>query len=114
MRLSVTVAPILALAIAFAGLAGCGKGQPPALPPATANGTTVDVGTISRSLASSTSPQVKQALADFVMMMRYSQPDKAAADLDKIAADSSLTDDQKKVVSDTQEQVKRMIAAGGK
>ncbi len=102
---------ISALLLVLLGLAGCGKPKPTSLPPATANGATLDMQALAQALASSPSPEVKAAFGDFYSQLRYSQYGQANADLDKIAADPSLTEAQKKAVADAKEQLKQMAAA---
>ncbi|HWY74436.1 MAG TPA: hypothetical protein VN281_02405 [Verrucomicrobiae bacterium] len=108
MKLSRSV--IALVLIASLGLTGCGKSNSSSPPPPTANGATLDVGKLLQTLASSTSPDVKKGSTDLYLAMRYSDYDKAGAALEKIAADPSLTDVQKKAVSEAQEQVKQMAA----
>ena len=94
-------------------LTGCQQ-KPAPLPPATANGATVDMAGLSQALSTSSSAEVKNTFADFYMRLRYQDYANATADLDKIAADPSLTDAQKKAVSDAQAAVKQMAAGASK
>jgi len=99
------------LSVILLGLAGCGKPAQVALPPTTVNGATIDMAKLTQALSSSTAPEVKKNLSGFFANVRYTQYDQAAANLDKIAADPSLTEDQKKAVADAIEQVKQVTAA---
>jgi len=111
MKSSLGIASLLV--VILVGLAGCGKPAKVALPPTTVNGASIDMAKFTQTLSSSTSPDVKKNVADFFANVRYTHYDQAAANLDKLAADPSLTEDQKKAVSDAIEQLKQVVAAAG-
>jgi hypothetical protein len=96
-------------AVVFLWTAGC-KQKPAPLLPASANGATLDMAALNQALSSSSSADVKKSFADFYMRIRYSDYANATADLDKIATDPSLTEAQKKAVTDAQAAVKQMGA----
>ena len=99
------------LGLAVAGLlftvgAGCKKAEQ-APPPVQQNGVTIDAHKLQAEFASSTSPEVRQNLQKFTMSLRYKSYMDAMMALDKIAADPSLTEPQKKLAADVMEQLKQ-------
>ena len=102
----------LALAglVAVAG-AGCNKTQKPSTAPINANGVAIDSRKLQAELASTTSDTLRKDLQKFNFSLRYRNYVDAMVALDKIAADPSLTEPQKKLVADVMEQVKQANAA---
>ncbi len=97
----VTVAGVLALS-------GCSKAEK--APPATQiAGVTVDMPKLQQALATA-SPDVQAQLGQVVFGLRYGMYTNVLVALDKIARNPSLTEPQKKTVSDVIEQVKELIA----
>ncbi len=94
------------LVAATLNLLGCGKSSKPPSPPVTVNGTTVDLPSLGPALASAPA-EVKTALSDAQFAMRYADYPRALADLNKIASNPSLTEDQKKSVNTVIEQLKQ-------
>jgi len=98
------------LGLALAGLltsvgTGCKKSEPP--PQAVAHdGVAIDSHKLQAAFPTP-SEDLRQALRKFAMDLRYGNYPEAMADLDKIAADPSLNEAQKKLVADTIEQVKK-------
>ena len=105
--------PLWVLAILVAALAaapGCGKNQTTTSVTAQ-NGTKVDMPKLQQAFVSA-SPELRDAVTKVAFSFRYGQNEEAVAQLEKIAADPALTDDQKKVVNDVIGQLKQVIAKG--
>lgn len=99
----------LGLAVAFTimAVAGCNKSAQPASVPEI-NGVKVDVSKLQRAFAG-TSPEIQQSISDTVQGVRYGMYEKSLEALDKLANDSSVNAEQKKVVSELMESVKQLI-----
>ena len=107
-----TYKTILTLVILAAlAAAGCKKKAPAAPPPYNINGVNVDSPKLAQSLAN-VSPEAQTHVTEFQMSLRYQAYDKALVALDKLANDPSLTEPQKKVVSEVIEEIKQLITKG--
>ena len=85
-------------------VAGCSKSQPG--PPRRQD---VDVPKLRQAFANE-KPELRSMLDKAAMYIRYGQYREALAELEKLAANPSLNDAQKKLVSEACEQVKQQIA----
>jgi hypothetical protein len=98
---------LLVMAALFAG--GCGKSGDSAPPPA--SGTpTVDFATL-RAAFPSPAPEIDQAIRKAQFSVRYTRFDQAETALQDLAANTSLSDAQKKAVAAAIEQVEKAKAA---
>jgi hypothetical protein len=99
---------LLACALA---LPGCKK-QPPSQPPFVESGVEVD-GPRLQVAFSGSALEIQNLVNDFIRDLRYGLYVNSLQALDKLAANPSLTDPQKKVVAEVIEQVKQVIAKAG-
>jgi hypothetical protein len=97
--------PTLLLATIIA-LAGCGKEKPPA---PVQEGVTLDLPKLREAFATA-SPDLQNLVSEVVMRLRYGEHSSALAALTKLASVSSLTEPQKKIVSQVTEQVKQVAS----
>jgi hypothetical protein len=95
---------VLAGLIASVGT-GCKKSEAPP-PPPVRDGVAIDAHKFQDSFPNA-SPELKVSVRNFGMNIRYGNYENAMDTLDKIAADPSLNEAQKKLVADTIEQVKK-------
>lgn len=86
---------------------GCQKEQPQG-PPQEYYGVKVDWPKLDTSFANA-APDVQNSVASVKRAFRYGLFPQALAELDKLSKNPSLTDDQKKLVSDLIEQTKQVI-----
>jgi len=98
------------IGLALAGLlisvgGGCKKSES-APPPAVKDGVTIDVQKLKTALAANTSEEVQNGLRNFSLNLRYSKYVDAMMALDKMSADPSLTEPQKKIITEVMEQLK--------
>jgi hypothetical protein len=98
------------LAGALLAVPGCGKNQA-TTSVAAQDGTKVDMPKLQQAFVSA-SPELRNSITQVSFSFRYGQNAEAVAQLEKIAADPGLTDDQKKVVNDVIGQLKQVIAKG--
>ncbi|PWU20775.1 MAG: hypothetical protein C5B50_03220 [Verrucomicrobia bacterium] len=100
--------------VALAGmvvLSGCGKSNSQQLSaPIVRNGISVDVPKLETTFASA-SPSLRDSASKIQVAFRYENYKEALAELDKLAADPSLTPEQKKLVGDVTEEMKQAAAA---
>jgi len=106
MKLTLSLFGLVLAGLLVTAGAGCKKSDP-APPPVQQNGVTIDSRKLQTELATSTSPEVRQNLQKFSMGLRYKSYVEAMMALDKIAADPSLTEPQKKLVGEVLEQLKQ-------
>ena len=92
------------LLAATLALAGCGKSDKAGAGPPKA-----DLSKLQRAFPAPT-PQMQQCLTTIATGFRYGQYADAFAALDKLAADPSATEAQKKAVAEFTEQLKKMAA----
>jgi len=100
------------LAVGTLVLAGCGKSQQQQQqgpPPVVMRGVKVDLPKLQQSLTSD-NPALQAAVSKVTSSLRYGLFSQALTELQKLSGDPSLTEAQKKVVSDVIEQVKQMAA----
>lgn len=71
---------------------------------------TVDIQALQQAFTGA-APDISASIFKVVSAVRYSQYDQAIVELDKLSTNAQLTDPQKKVVTDTLEQVKKLMAA---
>jgi hypothetical protein len=83
------------------GMAGCSK-----------SGGKVDAGPVEKSFASA-EPALKSAADKAVTAVKSADYSGALAELNKLAANAKLTDDQKKAVTDVLAQLQKAIADAG-
>jgi hypothetical protein len=88
---------------------GCGKSDktPPA---ADINGVTVDLPKLSEAFANA-SQEVRTTVNQVGFNIRYTKYEDALMALDKLVNDPSVTEDQKKVVNQVIEQVKKLAGS---
>lgn len=102
----------LMLAFGMLGLTGCKKKSGttgPDLPPMEVEGVKVELPKLVNAL--NTANQDAQSSARNVQLaFRYRQFEKALMEMDKLSSDTTLTDDQKKLVAEVLEQVKQVVA----
>lgn len=101
---------VLALGIGVLGLAGCKKPQKPQ-ESQVVNGVSVDMPKLLSMFANSTNDQIRKLIFDADQGFRYGDYAKALAAVDELSNNPDLTEDQKKVVRDVLEQLKKV--AGG-
>ncbi len=88
-------------------LAGCGKSKPAAGP--TIDGVTVDMGKFT-AVFGTAGPQFQASFNAVRTGVRYGDYASALAELDKLAANPSLTETQKQVVALVTEQIKQVAS----
>lgn len=91
---------------------GCGKGGGGAAdenPPMVVEGINVDVPKLIKALESAT-PDQQSTARNLQMAFRYRQYEKALMEIDKLANDATLTEEQKQVATNVLEQVKQVVA----
>ena len=96
----------LAAVLALAG-AGCSKSEPPPKPPEH-EGVVIDMPKLQKAFEKTTQ-ETYQVLAKVNMGIRYNRYMDALEGLDKLANDPSVTPEQKKVVNEVIEQVKKAL-----
>ncbi len=96
------------LAVGTLILVGCSKSPPPPTP--TADGVTIDLPKLQAAFPSPT-PEIRARLTDTAFGIRYEDYNKSLAELDKLANTPNLTAEQKKIVSEVTEQVKKAAAS---
>lgn len=103
----------LVLAAGFLGcVVGCKKSGPAGggdLPPMQVQGVNVDVPKLNKALESAT-PDQQATARNIQMAFRYGQYEKALMEADKLANDTTLNEEQKKVAGEVLEQVKQVVA----
>jgi hypothetical protein len=95
------------LLAAVLSLTGCGKSKPPAAP--TIQGVTVDIGKFQQAFNGASQP-ILTSVDSVRMGLRYGDYAAALAELDKLAANASLTETQKQAVALMTEQVKQVAS----
>jgi hypothetical protein len=98
---------LLFLAVTTLALAGCGKSSKDT---ANAANPMTGVAILQKSFPAP-SPELQASIGKIYTGIRYGEYAIAQPELDKVAADPSLNDAQKKAVSDLTEQLKKAIAA---
>jgi hypothetical protein len=88
-------------------VAGCHKSDTPS----TGSVQTIDASRL-RPAFSSATPEVRATVDEVMTSLQLSNPAKALAELEKLANNPSLTEPQKKVVSDLMEQIKKRPSSG--
>jgi hypothetical protein len=94
------------LAAATLALAGCKKAAPAAPPAPTAGGVTIDLPKL-RAAFPTPNPEVRTCFSEASFGIRYEDYNKTLVALEKLAATPNLTEEQKKVVGEVVEQVKK-------
>jgi hypothetical protein len=100
----------LCVALAFVALAvaGCSKSaQAPAVPEI--NGVKVDFPKLQHTFESA-GPEIQQNVSETIQGVRYGMYEKSLEALDKLANDSNVNAEQKKVVNELIESVKQLMA----
>lgn len=103
--------PLAILAAVALAFAGCKKNQAP--PPDTlqvGGGATVDVPKLRQAFSTSTNPAVRRILFDVDQQVRIRDYMKSLMALDELSNQPDLTEEQKKVVADVIEQVKKLAS----
>jgi len=96
------------LTIGLLGFAGCKKSQQvPASP--IINGVKVDFPKLQRTFVGA-SPEIQRNVSEAVSGVRYGMYERSLEALDKLVNDSTITEDQKKVVTEMIESVKQLLA----
>src|SRR5262245_4612778 len=98
----------IGLLLAAFAFAGCKKAQQEA-PVPEFNGVKVNYPKLQQAFANS-SPELQQGVRDLIQGLRYGMYEKSLEALDKMSSDTSLTDEQKKVVNELIEQVKTLAS----
>jgi hypothetical protein len=96
------------LAAGFLVCSGCHKSE--TTTGAEINGVTVDIAKLSQSFVNS-SEQLKQTVTQVGLNVRYTKYEDALMTLDKLVNDPSITADQKKIVNQVIEQVKKLAGS---
>jgi predicted small lipoprotein YifL len=94
---------LVALATAFTG---CGKKEPTGKP---GDAISVDTPKLRREFANA-QPDQKTLVDQAIMAIRYGKNEEAVAALEKLVASPGLNDSQKKALTDTVEQIKKLPA----
>jgi hypothetical protein len=111
MKLSTTVLGIL-MALTLVAFAGCKK-KPLAGnlgAPMQIEGIAVDLPKLQASINAGSNADLQAAVASVFQGIRYRQYEKALMDLDKLASDANLTEEQKKLTGEVLEQLKQVLA----
>jgi hypothetical protein len=98
-----------ALVIGLLAGAGCKKAEDQPGPTPVYYGVKVDLPKLDKAFTNA-NPDVQTSATLVKRFLRYAQLPQARAELDKLAANPTLTETQKKVVSDLTEQTKQVIA----
>lgn len=77
------------------------------------NGVKLDVPKLQQMFATE-KPELQSGASKATMAIRYGQHAEALAELEKLAANASLTEPEKKVVNDVIGQVKQLLAKAAK
>jgi hypothetical protein len=96
------------LAAGFLAFSGCGKSDTPPAPEV--NGVIVDIPKLTEAFANA-SPETKAAVTQIGFNIRYTKYEDALMSLDKLLNDPSTTADQKKVVNQVIDQVKKLAGS---
>jgi hypothetical protein len=102
----------LLLVGALFALPGCGKkggNIDTDNPPMVVEGVNVDVPKLIKTLESAT-PEQQASARNLQMAFRYRQYEKALMEIDKLANDATLNEEQKSVATNVLEQVKQVVA----
>ena len=94
-------------------LAGCGKPTAEVSPQMEINGVKLDVPRLQQAFATE-KPDLQSGVNKATMAIRYGQNAEALAELEKLAANASLTEPEKKAVNDVIGQVKQLMAKAAK
>jgi hypothetical protein len=98
--------------VLLAGLAACGKKQPPVSPAAEISGVKVDMPKLQAAFVGA--PQELQTdVNQTASSLRYGQYERALQAVDRLASNPALNDTQKKVVNEVIEQLKQLIQKAG-
>lgn len=87
---------------------GCGKEKPP--PPPQVGGVTVDIPKLDQAFLNA-SPEIRSTETQVGMNVRYQKYEDALMALDKLSNDPNVTPDQKKVVGELIDEVKKLAGA---
>jgi len=98
---------VAVLAVATLALAGCSKGEKPAVSEQI-GGVSVDMPKLQQSFSSTTNEQARKLIVEASMGLRYSDYPKSLMALDQLSNLPDLTPEQKKVVADVIEQEKKL------
>ncbi len=104
------------MAIGLAGFAGCGKKGPDAgaqLKPMVVDGVDVDLPKLQASVDASGNADLQSSVRTVLMAFRYRQYDKALMEMEKLANDPGLNEQQKNIATNVFEQVKQVAAKAG-
>jgi len=102
----------MALALAFCVIAVAGCKKAPKLPDSQeVNGVSVDLPKLQQAFVGAP-PDVLNDVTQVAFGIRYGDYMKSLAALDKLSNNTSITEAQKKVVSDVIEQVKKVMGQG--
>lgn len=103
---------IAILTAAILSISGCGKKSQPTAAPREEAGVKVDMPKLLNAF-STADPAVRQGAFDVDRDMSYGLYQKTLDDLQKLAANPALTDQQKQVVNEVTEQVKQVVNKAG-
>jgi hypothetical protein len=96
--------------VAIAGLAGCSKSQSSDAS-AQRGGGSVDMPKLTQAFMNTTNEQIRNQLFEVDQGFRYRDYLRAIAGLDKLANNPDVTEEQKKVVAEVLEQMKKLAGA---
>ncbi len=100
------------LVIGLAGFAGCKKKAAARAPedPVTIEGVKVDLPKLMGSIDAGGNAELQASVRNVQMSLRYRQWDKTLAEMEKLAANPNLNDEQKKLANEVFEQLKQVAA----
>ncbi len=100
------------LAVGLAGLAGCKKKQAGTIipPPMTVEGVNVELPKLMALIDAGGNAELQASVRNVQMSLRYRQWDKTLAEMEKLAANPTLNDEQKKAANEVFEQLKQVAA----
>lgn len=107
MNMKTTYPLFLILTAAALALTGCSK---PSTPASAIAGPMAKAANLQKAFPAA-GPGLKASLDKIASDIRYGEYPAVLAELEKVAVDPSLTDDQKKAVSDTTEEVKKAMTS---
>lgn len=101
---------IAALAVASLGLAGCKKAADKPVDSLQVHGVSVDMPKLQATFSTVSDEQIKKLIFDADQGFRYGDYPKALAAVEELSNNPNVTEDQKKVVTDVLEQLKKLVA----
>jgi len=100
----------IVLACAVVSLSGCKKKQAagPSAAPMNVEGVSVDLPKLQASIDATGNADLQSGVRSVLMDFRYRQYEKALMDIDKLANDTTLNEEQKKLAAEVLEQIKQV------